>query len=337
MIETILQRYLTEINLTIENILSEEASSEPGYNVMLEYAMGRVDAEGKPYSGATGKRLRPIFLLLCAEASGGEWKKALPAAAAVEILHNFSLIHDDIQDDSDIRHSRPTLWKVWGKANAINAGDALFALAYAALSRLKDSLSPEQTLEIWRMFNKTNLELTRGQHLDMRFESLEKVQVEEYISMIRGKTAALLAASAWMGGYIATGNQKQADHLAEFGLNIGIAFQIRDDILGIWGDSAVTGKSAASDILSRKKSLPILYGLSKSPDFMAFFSQPSTGDDNIARAVQMLDKVQAKEFAIQQEKEYYARAMTELGQAQIQSKTEDLMNGFVDFLFSRQY
>ena len=154
----------------------------------------------------------------------------------MELLHNFSLIHDDIQDDSPTRHGRPTVWKVWGASNAINAGDALYTLAYCALERLSDTVPADTVIKVWRIFNATTLELTRGQHLDMQFEHQTSVTVDDYISMIRGKSAALVAACAQIGALIASGDDELAARYAEFGLNLGIAFQIRDDILGIWGD-----------------------------------------------------------------------------------------------------
>src|SRR5688572_1096933 len=119
---------------------------EPGFGVMMRYALGWSDEHDKPYGVPAGKRLRPILLMLCAEAAGGDWKTALPAAAAVEFLHNFSLIHDDIQDNSPTRHNRLTVWKVWGLANAINAGDSLFAVAYSALASISRFLPAERTV-----------------------------------------------------------------------------------------------------------------------------------------------------------------------------------------------
>ena len=253
--QSLFQRYLPALDSTMQSIVTSQANQPDDFGIMLRYTFGWVDELGQPTSHPTGKRIRPILLLICSEAAGGNWQTALPAAAAVEILHNFSLIHDDIQDDSPIRHNRPTVWKVWGRPNAINAGDALFTLSYQALHQLQENgVSPNTILQAWQIFNATALELTRGQHLDMRFENTANVTVEEYISMITGKSAALIAASAQMGAFIATDDLSLAHHYAEFGLNLGIAFQIRDDILGIWGDPQVTGKSVATDILSRKKS-----------------------------------------------------------------------------------
>jgi geranylgeranyl diphosphate synthase type I len=314
----------------------------PDFGTMIRYPLGWVDERGQPYNGTTGKRIRPLLLLLCAEAAGGEWRKALPAAAAVEILHNFSLVHDDIQDDSPTRHNRPTVWTIWGRANAINAGDALFALAYTALAMLTETgettgVSPEIAVQVWRIFNKTNQELTRGQHLDMRFEEQLEVTTDEYISMISGKSAALIAACAQMGALIGSGDPECAAHFYEYGLNLGIAFQIRDDILGIWGDPAVTGKSAATDILSRKKSLPVLYGISKSGSLAALYLREPFGGPEVTAAIDILNAVGAQAYAQEREARYYQAALDALKRANPQGEAAEGLTALNESLFGRAY
>lgn len=338
MLTELMQRYLPEINQTMRQIASTALTQdEPDFGVMLRYALGWSDENDQPYQHPTGKRLRPILLLLANEAAGGDWRKALPAAAAVEFLHNFSLIHDDIQDNSPTRHGRPTVWKVWGMANAINAGDAMFAMSYMALATLSENLASDLTVQVWRIFNATNIELTRGQHLDMRFEKQSSLSVDDYISMISGKTAALLAACAQMGALIATDNAETSRYYADFGLNLGIAFQIHDDILGIWGDPEVTGKSAATDILTRKKSFPVLYGLAQNPALMNVYARPEFSDDDVAEAVQLLDEVNTQNYTRQQEKIYYQRAMNALEAANPGGEPAQQLRTFVEFLFERNY
>ncbi|MDX2160648.1 MAG: polyprenyl synthetase family protein [bacterium] len=331
------QRYLPPLDAFMRDVV-ESAPTAPGFDTLLRYPFGWVDANGQPYHHPTGKRIRPILLLLCAEAAGGDWHSALPAAAAVEILHNFSLIHDDIQDDSEIRHNRPTVWKIWGRANAINAGDAIFALAYSALSRLNATTSPEIALACWQIFNLTNLELTRGQHLDMRFESQASVTTDAYISMVSGKTAALVSASAQMGALIASGSTEKAAHFARYGLNLGIAFQIHDDILGIWGNPDVTGKSAATDILSRKKSLPVLYGLAQSPTLNAVYQRNPFQAADVDEAVRLLDTIGAHEYTRQSEAAYFQQALDAL-HAALNGRSQaanDLLR-LSDLLFERSF
>jgi len=332
-----MQKYLTDLDTFMRQVVKSLPEDPPGFGVMLRYAMGWVDENDQPYSHPTGKRIRPILLLLCAEAAGGDWRTALPAAASVELVHNFSLIHDDIQDDSPTRHGRPTVWQVWGRANAINAGDALYTLAYCALENLSNKLHPETVIKVWRIFNSTTLELTRGQHLDMRFEHQPTVTVDEYISMIRGKSAALVAACAQIGALIGSGNDELAARYAEFGLNLGIAFQIRDDILGIWGNPTTTGKSAATDILSRKKSLPVLYGLSQSPDLRAIYERQQFSDTDVTEAVNVLDAINAQSYTQESETTFYQRALATLEGANPQGRASDGLIQLIHALFQRTY
>ena len=329
-------RYLAELDATMRRVVDEMVVT-PDFGTMLRYPLGWVDQEGQPYNHTTGKRISPLLVLLSAEATGGDFHPALPAAAAVELLHNFSLVHDDIEDDSPTRHGRPTVWAVWGRANAINAGDALFALAYAALQGVSATVPPEIALKVWRIFNATNIELTRGQHLDMRFEHQANVTVEDYLSMIRGKSAALVATCAQMGALIGSGDEVTAGHFADFGLNLGLAFQIRDDILGIWGDPAVTGKSAATDILSRKKSLPVLYGLSQSAELVELYGRAAFGADEVSAAVRILDQVGAQAFTVEHETRYYNRALAALEEANARGSAGDGLLALTQFLFQRAY
>ncbi len=338
MFEQFMGRYAAGLDSTMRQVVSLLPENTPDFSVMARYPLGWVDEHDQPYGQSTGKRIRPMFLLLCTEAAGGDWQQALPAAAAVELLHNFSLIHDDIQDDSAVRHGRPTVWKNWGIANAINAGDAMFSLAYCALEQLSTTGLPAETiLKIWRVFNQTNLELTHGQHLDMRFERQDTVSIGEYIEMISGKSAALLSACAQIGALVAASSDEVADKYAEFALNLGIAFQIRDDILGIWGDPDVTGKSVATDILSRKKSLPVLYGLERSNELASLYRQEHMSDDNVAHAVALLDDLGAAAYARETETLYYEKALAALEAANPQGKAGDGLRQFVEILFQRVY
>ncbi|XWX05063.1 polyprenyl synthetase family protein [Aggregatilineales bacterium SYSU G02658] len=334
--ESLAAAYLQPLDAAMRDVLARHLNDEPEFGVMLRYALGWEDEQGRPHHQPTGKRLRPLLLLLCAHALDDHWQRALPAAAAVELLHNFSLIHDDIQDASPLRHRRLTVWKVWGIPNAINAGDAMFTLAYAALADLAEHVNASDMVHIWQVFNHTNLELTRGQHLDMRFESQNNVTVAEYISMISGKSAALIATCAHLGAFIASGSVEQAAHFAQFGLNLGIAFQIRDDILGIWGEESVTGKSAATDIDSRKKSLPVLYALAKSPALQRTYLDEQSDVDS-RDIVRMLDEVGAREYALEQEAFYYQNASNALEQANPRAQMRPALDTFVQFLLNRQY
>jgi geranylgeranyl diphosphate synthase type I len=225
------------------------------------------DASGR------GKRVRPLLTVLACQACGGDWRAALPAASAVELIHSFSLVHDDIEDHSDTRRGRPTLWSRYGVAQALNTGDALFALARLSLHRLSRSGFPAETvLQVQRDLDDACLALTQGQYLDMAFESLPQVSRTAYAEMIDAKTAALIAAAVGLGARLAGADAQRFEHLNRFGRQLGHAFQMQDDILGIWGDPAVTGKPAGDDLICRKKSLPTLLGLERSHRFRGLWA-----------------------------------------------------------------
>ncbi len=234
-----------------------------GLRAMMSYHLGW-EGEGAGEK-AQGKRIRPLLVLLGTDAAGKDWKDALPAAAAVELIHNFSLIHDDIEDRSEYRHGRKTVWAIQGEAQAINTGDCMFSLAFTALCR--STGEPANVIRAVDLLQSTCVQLTKGQYLDMAYESAETLPVDAYWPMVGGKTASLLACSAAIGATITGADQQTVDALKGFAWNLGLAFQAQDDWLGIWGDSALTGKSAESDLVTGKKSLPILYGLNTSAEF----------------------------------------------------------------------
>ncbi|HEY7037002.1 MAG TPA: polyprenyl synthetase family protein [Thermomicrobiales bacterium] len=229
---------------------------------MARYHLGWVDERLTPLGdGAAdrGKRIRPSLALLSCAAAGGDPYVAAPLAAAVELLHNFTLVHDDIQDGSPSRRHRPTVWSLWGAGQAINAGDALFAASQLALLRLAEAeTSPALTLRLATAYNLMTIDIVGGQVLDLGFEGRDDVTPADYLAMIGGKTAAIVRFAAWGGALLAGASDDVADRFGAFGRALGLGFQIRDDLLGIWGRSEVTGKADADDIRRRKQSLPIL-------------------------------------------------------------------------------
>jgi geranylgeranyl diphosphate synthase, type I len=209
-----------------------------------------------------GKRIRPLIGLLAYHSIAGEHLRALPGAVAVEMGHNFSLVHDDIEDHGEERRHRPALWTVAGIPQAINTGDTLFTLSRLALHRLTDEgFSDAKVLALMRLYDETCLALCEGQFMDIwTSEHDEWLSMDWYLDMIGRKTAALIAGSAQAGAMLATDDATVVAAYRRFGWALGLAFQLNDDLLGIWGDETATGKEA-SDIATRKKTLPLIYGL----------------------------------------------------------------------------
>lgn len=280
-------------------LAGDSAAVGPHYG-MMQYHMGWLDEQLTPVEAPTGKRIRPLLCVLTCGAAGGTPEDAVPAAAGLELLHNFSLIHDDIEDDSPTRRHRLTVWKLFGLPLACNAGDGMFSLAHEAFYGLeRRGLSSAQILAVLRVFDATCITLTEGQYMDMSFERRSEVSVDEYYAMIAAKTGALLAASAEIGALVAGAPAEVVADMRRFGAGLGRAFQLRDDILGIWGDEAQTGKSAASDILSKKKSLPVLYAMSDyviGPELIRLYAGPAFSNSDVPVVLGLLDRMGARAF-----------------------------------------
>ena len=253
---------LVEIETEMRSIIDErDGSARPLYE-MVGYHLGLDQMEGP-----RGKRLRPLLGLLAFKALGGDYRKTLPAAAAVELGHNFSLVHDDIEDSDRERRHRPTLWAIWGVPLAINAGDALFALSRLALYRLmkEEEYEPQKLLDVMRVYDETCLALCEGQFLDISFERRTDVTVDEYLEMISKKTAALIGASIETGAMMASDDPELIDAFHRLGRDLGMAFQIADDLKGSFWASADSGKAAAGDIRKRKKTFPVVWAMRNAP------------------------------------------------------------------------
>jgi len=281
---------------------------------MIDYHFGWKDEK----NGSSGKRIRPLITLLCCAAIGREWQIALPAASAIELIHNFSLIHDDIEDRDELRRGRPTLWQIWGEAQAINSGDAMFSIAHLALEHsLEAGVPAERVLQALTAFDTTCLALTIGQHLDIDFENRGDVTAAEYMTMIEGKTAALTQAACKIGALIAGAPAKQTDALGEYGKWLGIAFQLQDDVLGIWGDPAVTGKHD-SDLAHGKKTLPVLHAAGRDSHIRERYLKRRPDDP--VDVMQLKDQIEAcgsRAYTEQAARDAFEKAMTALEMAHI--------------------
>lgn len=249
---------LIEIETEMRSVIGDHDGHALPLYQMLAYHLGLDDQEGP-----RGKRLRPLLGLLAFKSLGGDYRRTLPAAAAVELGHNFSLVHDDIEDSDRERRHRPTLWAMWGIPLAINAGDALFALSRLALYRLMEDeeYEPQKLLDVMRVYDETCLALCEGQYLDISFERRTDVTVDEYMEMIAKKTAALIGASIETGAMMASDDPAVVAAYRRFGYDLGIAFQIADDLKGSFWASSESGKAAAGDIRKRKKTFPVVWAL----------------------------------------------------------------------------
>ena len=250
------------------------------YRTMIEYQLG-MDHLGNN-DKSQGKRLRPLFVLQVCQAMGGNWQDALPAAASVELLHNFSLIHDDIQDGSETRRGRDTVWRKWGIAQAINIGDAMLTLSFLSLGRLESRMDHKSINLMKMLLEQTCLTLTKGQFLDLAYEKENVIPMDLYWDMVNGKTAVLLSASCKLGAMISGVDNSLVEKISRFGITFGLAYQVQDDYLGIWGDPKITGKSQFTDLLSQKKTFPILQGLKINKDFSNLWNQPGLINERTA-------------------------------------------------------
>jgi geranylgeranyl diphosphate synthase, type I len=269
------------------------------------YHFGWEDAHGAPSSADGGKALRPALVLLCAEAAGGDPADAVPGAVAVELVHNFSLLHDDVMDGDTTRRHRPTAWTVFGTGPAVLAGDALLSVAF-------EQLAPDSA----KLLSQGVLDLLEGQAADVDFEQRDDVTPAECVRMAGGKTAALIGASCELGAQLG-GRPEAVPRFGEFGRAIGLAFQHVDDLLGIWGDPAETGKPVYSDLQNRKKSLPVVTALSSGTaagaELAALYSGTDPLDDiELALAATLVDEAGGRQWSQAQASALVAKGLREL-------------------------
>jgi geranylgeranyl diphosphate synthase type I len=339
--EQALAHFIPQIEMEMRRLMTPPQGSLNPFYGMMHYHLGWLDESFQPVRVASGKLLRPIFTLLCCQTAGGQPEKALTAAAAVELIHNFSLIHDDIEDNSRTRRGRATVWAIWGEPQAINAGDGLFVLARNALLKLNEQGVPLATIFAGlERLDQTCLALCQGQCLDMSFEQTSAVDLAAYLEMIEGKTAALLACAGYLGGLIATNEPAKAELFWQLGRALGLAFQIQDDLLGIWGQEAVTGKPAADDLRRHKKSMPVVYALNQidrpqSARFKELYAAPNLTEADVAEAITILEEVGARSYAETQAKAYVETARLALQAIEADPANKASLEEMAHFLIER--
>jgi geranylgeranyl diphosphate synthase type I len=291
-------------------------------------------------SGSTGKRMRPLLGLLAYASITGDHRRALPGAAAVELGHNFSLVHDDIEDDDRERRHRPTLWAKYGIPQAINTGDMLFSLSRIALHRLSDLGFPDRTvLRLMRLYDETCVALCEGQYLDIWMAGRDDgLSVELYFDMIGRKTAALIAGSIEAGAVLATEDEAVIARYRSFGWDLGIAFQLNDDLLGIWGPEVATGKEP-TDVPRKKKTLPVIYAFEHATPqdrerLVALYANGSLQGGHVSEIVEILERAGARDYTRDQARLHRDRALAELDaagtiQREPRARLEEIINSVI--------
>jgi geranylgeranyl diphosphate synthase type I len=266
-----------------------------------------------PYGPARrGKRLRPQMVMRVAVSEGAPLESALDAAVAVEIFHNYSLVHDDIEDRDELRHGRPTLWSAYGVARAIHAGDAMCALSFLSLENASERLDARRVLRMLELLHEAHAVMCEGQSLDLSFETHPSVRLADYYRMIECKTAQLFDASCRLGGHAAGCDETAIAGYGALGRAYGMAFQIRDDVAGIWSSVDETGKTVASDIARRKLTFPVVWAIAQpaSPARAviagAYASDDPLDDDRVGRIVDALDAIGARRAATEAAAEHLA-------------------------------
>ncbi len=331
-------RYREEIARELSSVI--DGSSLALYD-MMRYHLGWQDEEGRP--GETshreeegGKLVRPTLVLLSCEAVGGDWRRALPAAAAVELVHDFSLIHDDIEDGDEERRQRATVWCVWGEPQAINVGDAMHSLARLALWKLEEhQIDPHKVRRAAQLLDETCLELCEGQYLDICYESQFDINVDDYLEMIDLKTAALISCSITLGALIGTDDRDIVARFGRFGRKLGLAYQMVDDVLGIWG-----GKSA-SDIQKKKKTLPVIYALERAGGeqrsaLLDLYAKEMLDRDDVDTVIHILDQLGAEGYTREVATGYYNQALEEIEGVAMAQPAQGELREFTAFLMVRE-
>ncbi|MEU8618360.1 polyprenyl synthetase family protein [Streptomyces sp. NPDC048623] len=315
----------------------------PPMDTVAAYHFGWIDALGNPTVGDSGKAVRPALALISAEAAGAAPEVGIPGAVAVELVHNFSLLHDDLMDGDEQRRHRDTVWKVYGPAQAILVGDALSALANELLLELGTVEAGRAT----RRLTTANRKLIDGQAQDISYEHRETVTVEECLEMEGNKTGALLACAASIGAVLAGADDRTADKLEEYGYHLGLAFQAVDDLLGIWGDPESTGKQTWSDLRQRKKSLPVVAALAaggpaserlgellaadaKSTDFDSF------SEEEFAARAALIEEAGGREWTSQEARRQHEIAISALHDVDLPAHVREQLTALADFVVVRK-
>lgn len=287
--------------------------------------------------GLGGKRLRPVLVLMTAEIFKADYRKALDAALAVEVFHNFSLVHDDIMDDAPVRRGQTTVHEKWDINTGILSGDAMLIMAY----QLFENYEPNVFRDLAKLFSKTALEVCEGQQYDVDFETRDDVMLPEYLKMIEYKTAVLVAAALKMGAIVAGASDASQEQMYNYGLNLGIAFQLQDDYLDVFGDPETFGKQVGGDIIENKKTYLYLKALNSGSEVMSkelehlYSIQPKETDSKVKAVRSIFEKTGADNATKGAIADYTAKALEVLVDMDIEQEKKDLLRQFGKNLMNR--
>ena len=332
----VLSRYKDVLDLALKDAISDRRIFL--YD-MLRYCMGWSDAYGAPLETKKGKGIRPSLCLFTCDALGGDIEKALPAAVALELIHNFSLIHDEIQDSDEIRHHRPTLWNVWGIPKALVAGNVMRVLADKSMSTMPSDHSKLLTVSS-SIVSEACLEMIEGQYMDISFEGGDGISVDQYMKMISHKTGALLRSSVHIGAVIGSKGGRVADIFREIGIKLGFMFQIRDDILGTWGETTSTGKPVGSDIRRKKNTLPIIHARETQPyqeEISELYSLEFIEDHHVDRVLDILDATKAGHYCQGLVEDYALKVSKDIQNIGFSKNSREEFQALVSFLVDRSF
>ena len=338
-------RYREQIGAALREGLGHQESSGDASAVydMLRYYMGWADTEGNPIVATEGKYLRPTLCLFACQVTGGSVEQAMPAAVALEMIHNFSLIHDDIQDQDETRHHRKTLWAVWGIPKALVAGNVLRVVADSCLEGLvRRGVDAETALGVAGLLTEAYLEMIEGQYLDLSFEGQPDLSMQDYLGMISRKTGALIRCAFTMGALIGSGEKATADAFRASGEALGFIFQVRDDVLGVWGDEETTGKPVGADIRRKKNSFPVVHAMSwargiEKKSLLDIYRQDEVVESDVDRVLQIMDKAETREHAHDMAVEHGRDAASALESVELDPSARAEIDELIHFLLVREH
>ena len=285
-----------------------------------------------------GKRLRPCLVMMACELFDGDYTEAVPAAVGIEMFHNFTLLHDDVMDKAPLRRSQQTVHKKWNTDIAILSGDTMFVKSCERMMQVNDKI----LRPVMSLFYRTAIEVCEGQQLDMNYETKESVTIDEYIKMISLKTAALLACSLKTGAFISDADETEANHLYNFGKNIGIAFQLHDDILDVYGDEQKFGKQTGGDLVSNKKTFLLLKALevatgNNQQELQGWMAMKEFDSQKKIEAIkEIFSSLQIRERAEQKMDEFFQQAIGSLDLIHVPEKRKTVLRNFVGKLMVRE-